>query len=161
METSNERATQMPGSDRQIVVVRTVNAPIDLVWDAWTDPAKITHWWGPEGFSTTTSVMNLVPGGTWLFVMHGPDGVDYQNKVTFIEVVRPTKLVYRHQGVDETAHIQFIAEVRFRDLSGRTEITLQTEFETTEERNRVEREVGAVDGARQTLDRFAVYVQAS
>ena len=72
-------------ADRQITNVRLLDALRTLVWQVWTDPKHITHWWGPRGFSTTTKAMDLRPGGTWTFVMHGPDGTDYGNKVTFVD----------------------------------------------------------------------------
>ena len=67
-----------------------------LVWQAWTDPKHLAQWWGPNGFSTTTSAFDMRPGGVWRFVMHGPDGRDYENRITFDEIVRPERLVYHH-----------------------------------------------------------------
>ena len=71
-------------SDREIAATRIFDAPRDLVWRAWTDPQQIVQWWGPNGFKTTTYQMEVKPGGVWRFVMHGPDGTDYQNQVTFL-----------------------------------------------------------------------------
>lgn len=65
----------------------------------WTDPKHIA-WWGPNGFTNTIHEMNVKPGGVWRFIMHGPDGTDYPNKILFIEVVKPERLVYTH-GSDE------------------------------------------------------------
>jgi uncharacterized protein YndB with AHSA1/START domain len=62
----------------------------------WTDPNHVAQWWGPKGFTNTIHEMDVRPGGVWRFVMHGPDGVDYQNKIVFIEVVKPERLVYDH-----------------------------------------------------------------
>ena len=75
-----------------IVTTRVFDAPRDLVWAAWTDPAHLAQWWGPDGFTTTTSAYDLRPGGTWRFMMHGPDGSDYPNRITFDEIVRPERL---------------------------------------------------------------------
>src|SRR5262245_65569471 len=88
-------ANTKSSADREIVTTRLVDAPPDRVFDAWTDPEQIVQWWGPRGFTTTTSTMEARPGGVWRFVMHGPDGRDYQNKITYFEVVRPERLVYR------------------------------------------------------------------
>jgi uncharacterized protein YndB with AHSA1/START domain len=55
---------------------RTLNAPIELVWEAWTNPEHIAKWWGPDGFTNTITTMDMVPGGEWNLVMHGPDGND-------------------------------------------------------------------------------------
>jgi uncharacterized protein YndB with AHSA1/START domain len=74
-------AKQEP-ADRQIVTTRVLDAPRELVFKMWTDPEHIVQWWGPKGFTTTTYSMDVRPGGVWRFVMHGPDGTDYQNKIT-------------------------------------------------------------------------------
>ena len=81
--------------DREIAAVRVFDAPRDLVWKVWTEPEHIAQWWGPKGFTTTTHKMEVKPGGVWRFVMHGPER-DYQNKITYLEVVKPERLVYDH-----------------------------------------------------------------
>ncbi|TMG73164.1 MAG: ATPase, partial [Betaproteobacteria bacterium] len=68
--------------DREIAAVRIFDAPRDLVWKVWTRPEHVAKWWGPNGFTTTTYSMEVKPGGVWRYVMHGPDGRDYRNKVT-------------------------------------------------------------------------------
>ena len=59
---------RMP-SDREIVISRLIDAPQELVFDAWTDPEQVVQWWGPRGFTTTTHKMEVKPGGVWRFVM--------------------------------------------------------------------------------------------
>ena len=73
---------------RSIVVSRVFKAPRAMVWAAVTDPWQVGQWWGPKGFTTTMSEMNVRPGGKWKLVMHGPDGPNYPNEMTFTEVVR-------------------------------------------------------------------------
>ena len=75
-------------SEDEMVVSRLLNAPRELVFDVWTDPRHLGEWWGPVGFTTTTQHMDLRPGGEWIHVMHGPDGIDYPNHTVFIEVNR-------------------------------------------------------------------------
>ena len=74
---------------RSIIGMREFDAPRDLVFAAWTDPKHLAQWWGPNGFTTTTMSFDLRSGGIWRFVMHGPDGRDYQNRITFEEIVPP------------------------------------------------------------------------
>ena len=50
-------------------------------------------WWGPNGFTTTTRAFEFRPGGVWEFVMHGPDGVDYPNRIEWREIVPPERIV--------------------------------------------------------------------
>src|ERR1700734_1132647 len=90
MSEKNKSST----ADREIITTRLFDAPRDLVFQAWTDPKHIVHWWGPNGFSITMHEMNVKPGGQWRFVMHGPDGTDFKNDKVYIEVVRPSRLVF-------------------------------------------------------------------
>ena len=79
------------------MITRVFNAPRKMVFDAWTDPRQVAQWWGPRGFTTTISEMDVRPGGVWRLVMHGPDGTDYKNKVVYLEVAKPERLVYKHE----------------------------------------------------------------
>jgi uncharacterized protein YndB with AHSA1/START domain len=60
-------------ADRELVITRELNAPIELVWEVWTNPEHLAQWWGPDGFTNTISKMDMNPGGEWDLVMHGPD----------------------------------------------------------------------------------------
>ena len=143
---------------RIIVVTRVFDARRELVWTAWTDPKHLAQWWGPNGFRTTTSAYDLRPGGDWRFVMHGPDGRDYQNRITFDEIVKPERLVYHHGGGDEVEPVKFRTTVTFEELDGKTTLTMRAEFSSAAERERVIREYGADKGAVQTLSRLGEYL---
>ena len=147
-----------PAAEREILVTRVFDAPRELVFAVWTDPKHLAHWWGPDGFTTTTSAFDLRPGGVWRFVMHGPDGQDYQNRVTFDEIVRPERLVYHHGGGDDVEPVQFRTTVTFEDLGGRTRVTLRGVFPSLAERNRVIKEYGADKGLVQTLTRLGAHL---
>ena len=101
---------------RSIIGTRVFDAPRDLVFSAWTDPKHLAQWWGPNGFSTTTHSFEFRPGGVWRSVMHEPDGRDYQNRITFDEIVAPERIVYRHGDGDDVEPVQFIQTVIFEDL---------------------------------------------
>jgi hypothetical protein len=66
--------------DCEILIERIINAPRELVWEAWTDPKHLEKWWGPNGFTTTTKEFDFRVGGVWRHVMHGPDGTNYPNE---------------------------------------------------------------------------------
>src|ERR1700691_6347537 len=94
-------------SDRALIFTPIFDAPPDLVFEAWTKPEHVAQWWGPQGFSTTISEMDVRPGGIWRLVMRGPDGTDYKNKIVFLEVVKPERLVYKHEpekGTEPSTH---------------------------------------------------------
>ncbi len=146
-------------ADREIVVTRVIDAPCELVFDAFTDPRHVGRWWGPDGFTTTTHSMDVRPGGVWKFVMHGPDGTDYGNRIVYDEVVRPERLVYRHEGEEGDEPVNFRTTVTFVAEGRRTRLTLRAVFATAAERAHVAEKYGAVEGAHQTVARLAGYME--
>ena len=145
-------------TDRELVFTRMFDAPRELVFEAWTDPGHIVHWWGPEGFTTTIHEMDVRPGGVWRFVMHGPDGVDYRNRIVFLEIVKPERLVYKHAPEKGSEPVSFQVTVTFVEQGGQTELTMQMLFPSVAARDYVVKKYGAVEGANQTLARLAEHL---
>ena len=75
--TGRDAPAQSATADREIVISRIIDAPRELVFEAFTDVRHLSRWWGPTGFTTTTRAFEFRVGGEWVFVMHGPDGTDY------------------------------------------------------------------------------------
>lgn len=143
---------------RSIVTTRLIDAPRDLVFEAFTDPKHLSQWWGPDGFTTTTSRFEFRPGGVWRFVMHGPDGRDWQNRVQFEEIVPPERIAIWHDDGKDNPEIRFHNTITLEDTGGKTQLTMRGVFATAQERERVARENGAVEGGQQTVARLAAYV---
>lgn len=143
---------------KTIEAVRLLDAPRDLVWTVFSDPRHLAEWWGPDGFSLTTHSFDMRPGGVWRFVMHGPDGRDYQNRITFEEVVRPERLVYRHGGGDDVEPVQFRVAVTFEDAGGKTRLAWRMMFPTAQHRDQVIKAYGADKGLVQTLARLSQHL---
>jgi uncharacterized protein YndB with AHSA1/START domain len=144
-----------------MIGTRVFDAPRELVWQVWTDPKHLAQWWGPDGFTTTTSAYDARPGGIWRFVMRGPDGRDYQNRITFDEIVKPERIVYHHGGGDDVEPVQFKVTVTFEDVGGKTKLTMRGVFPSAAERDRVIKEYGADKGMEQTLARLDVYLNTT
>lgn len=140
---------------REIVQVREFQATRELIWKAWTEPQHVAQWWGPDGFTTTIHEMDVRPGGTWRFIMHGW-GQDFENKIDFDEVVPFERLAYRH-GDWEKEH--FKVEVRFEDLGAATRVTLRTMFPSEEAVEFVVKNRNALEGGRQTLARLDEFLR--
>ena len=156
MTTTNRSTGET--AEREIVISRVFNAPRELVFDAWTDTKNIGQWWGPNGFTNTIHEMDVRPGGVWRFVMHGPDGVDYKNKIVYLEIVKPERLVYTHGSGEAGDPGQFHVTVTFAEQGGKTELTMRSLFESAAERDKVVEEYGAIEGGNQHLDRLAEYL---
>ncbi len=86
--TSSGGEPDQATADREIVISRAIGAPRELVFEAFTEVRHLSRWWGPEGFTTTTRAFEFRVGGVWDFVMHGPDGTDYQEWISWTEIVR-------------------------------------------------------------------------
>jgi uncharacterized protein YndB with AHSA1/START domain len=147
---ATDAASNATIASRAIVGSRVFDAPRELGWKAWTDPRHIARWWGPNGFQNTIHRMDVRPGGAWEFVMHGPDGRDYANKIIYREIVEPERIRYSHvSGPLFEATVTFTAEGR------KTRVDMEMLFESAELRDRVASEYGAVEGLQQTLDHLA------
>ena len=145
---------------REIVITRVLHAPRELVWQAWTEPAHVAHWWGPRGFTTTIKRMDFRVGGQWEHTMHGPDGTNYPNKSTFKEIVPHERITYAHGGGRETGPgATFTATWTFETVEGnKTRLTGRMVFPSAEARDFVVKEFGAIEGGKQTLERASEYL---
>lgn len=161
MMTADAAATGTASSstaDREIVLTRELDAPRELVWRAYTEPAHLPNWFGPNGFTNTVHEIDVRVGGRWRFIMHGPDGTDYTNRIVYQEVVQPERLVFLHgEDVDDDPGA-FHVTVTLDDLGGRTRVTQRMLFTTAAQKKGVE-QFGAVELGYQTLAKLAEYLQ--
>jgi len=145
-------------SDREVIFSRLVDAPPELVWSVWSDPKHIHEWWGPTGFTTTTHEFAFVPNGVWRYIMHGPDGTDYPNRVVFREIEPPSRLVYENSWDLPDAPLDFTAVATFVPDGKKTRLSLHMTFRDAKAfRTAVER-YGVIDGGTQTFERLAHYL---
>lgn len=145
--------TKSNTKDRELFLSKTFNAPVALVWEAWTKPEHIANWWGPNGFTTTISLMEIKPGGEWDLVMHGPDGTDYKNKSIFKEVVLHKKIVYEH-----VSYPKFVATIEFEERGKQTFLTWHMLFETAEQFVQVVKTFKADEGLKQNIEKLDAYL---
>lgn len=143
-------------ADREIVLSRVFDAPRELTWDALIDPRQVVKWWGPHGFTTTIHEMDLRPGGVWRHTMHGPDGTNYPNRCVFLEIVKHERIVYSQNGGREGGPEAQCQVMRtFEEEGNKTRLTLRMVFDSNEERERVNKDLGFIEGGKQTLERLS------
>lgn len=140
----------------ELKITRMYDAPVDAVWDAWTDPEQAAQWWGPRGFTLTTHSKDLRPGGSWHYTMHGPDGVDYPNKTQYLEVEERAKLVYDHGGYDDRPPL-FRVTVLFSETEGKTRMEMTMTLPTPEAAEETRKFIKQAGGDA-TWDRLAEYL---
>jgi uncharacterized protein YndB with AHSA1/START domain len=110
-------------------LIRVFNAPRELVFDAWIDPAKMAKWWGPSGFTNPVCELDARPGGAIRIDMCAPDGTVYPMAGTFQEVIAPEKLVMlcvAHQSADGEAQLHVVNTAIFEDVDGKTRLTVHS-----------------------------------
>lgn len=138
--------------DREMISERIVDAPIEKVWEAWTNPEILKLWWGPRGFTNIFQEFDFKVGGNWRFIMRGPNPngngtTDFPNHSVFLEISKPNKLV-----IDHVSGPHFTMTVLFEDLKGKTKITWSGIFATVDEYEAVKG--FAIEGNKQNLDRL-------
>ncbi len=141
----------------EIYISRIYDAPVQAVWDAWTDPAQTAKWWGPRGFTLTTHSKDLRPGGTWRYTMHGPDGVDFPNRTEYFEVEPLKRLVYDHGGSDDSPPL-FRVTVTFSESEGKTRMEMTMALATAEKAEETRKFIRKA-GGDSTWDRLAEYLE--
>jgi uncharacterized protein YndB with AHSA1/START domain len=144
-------------ADREIVISRVIDAPRELVFEAFTEIRHLSRWWGPEGFTTTTRSFEFRVGGEWDFVLHGPDGTDYTEWISWTEIAPPERIALRH-GEFRGDPNAFESVWAFETAGPATRIEMRTVFPTKELRDEAVEKYHAVEGGRQTLSNLAAYV---
>jgi uncharacterized protein YndB with AHSA1/START domain len=128
--------TDVPPGEPTIVMTRVYDATRELVWQAMTEAEHVRRWWGGPGVSNPVCEMDVRPGGQWKHVMRFPDGRELRLEFVFLEVERPTRLVWQHTDYGKrkdgppAAH----TTVTFDDLGGKTRWTMVARFQSMKER---------------------------
>src|SRR5687767_14806531 len=158
MLAENDAATTW-ALDREIVLSRVLEAPRALVYEAWTKPEHLAKWFCPKGFTTEQLECDVRVGGRWRFVMIGPDGKRYDNRITFLELRPPDLLVFDHGSDEDDDPGRFRVTITFDEQSdGKTVITLR-QLHPTKEQRKAGIAFGAVEIGYGTIDNLATYLR--
>jgi uncharacterized protein YndB with AHSA1/START domain len=152
--------------EKYITLERTINAPVEKVWEAWTNPEEIKKWWGPNGVTIPTATVDLKVGGELYIVMlAGPElgpmnGQEWPMRGAFVEIVPNQKLVFSNMPVDAqgNALMEGTTTVTFEDVSGKTKLTVVTGAKG--EGPNVEMMLGGMEmGWNQQLDKLVAFAK--
>lgn len=132
--TSDRTATVTTPAEREIHVERILDAPRERVFAAFTDPALIPDWWGPQGTTTRVDEMDVRAGGRWRFVIRNEDGSETGFRGIYREVSAPERIVQTFEWEGMPGHVS-VETATFEDLGERTKVTSTSLFHTTEERD--------------------------
>jgi uncharacterized protein YndB with AHSA1/START domain len=155
--TGRDGPTQSATAGREIVITRVIDAHPELVFEAFTKGRHLSRWWGPEGFTTTTRSFEFRVGGAWDFVMHGPDGTDYQEWISWTEITPAERIALLH-GESRGDPNAFESVLTFEPDGATTRLEMRTVFPTSELRDEAVEKYHAIEGGQQTLGHLAAYV---
>ena len=156
-DTGRGASPQAAVADREIVISRIIDAPSEVVFEAFTEVRHLSRWWGPVGFTTTTRAFEFRVGGEWDFTMHGPGGTDYPEWITWTELTPPERIEFLH-GEHRDDPNAFESVLSFVAEGATTRIEMRTVFPTTQARDEAVEKYHAIEGGQQTLSNLAAYV---
>lgn len=125
------RLAELARAKKELTITRVFDAPRQMVWAAWTDPAIFAKWWGPSLFTTPVVELDVRPGGAIYIVMQDPAGGKYPMRGFFKEVKAPERIVFSSfvsfSGDDAAPDIENLNTVIFEKMDGKTRLTLQVQ----------------------------------
>jgi uncharacterized protein YndB with AHSA1/START domain len=138
-----------------VTLIADFDAPIDRVWELWSDPRKLERWWGPPGSPATVETHTLTPGGEVTYLMTGPEGDQHRGVWRVASVDPPTSLQFTDAFADsdgaplEDSPVSEIS-VRLLEHEGGTRMEMRMAFETREDMDRIV-DMGTVEGVKQAV----------
>src|SRR6476646_600253 len=155
--TGWDTPAQAATADREIVISRVIDASREVVFEAFTEVRHLSRWWGPDGFTTTTRAFEFRGGGEWDFVLHGPEGTDDQEGMSWRVIAPPERIALLH-GESRGDPNAFESVLTFAPDGAATRIEMRTVFPTKELRDEAVEKYHAIEGGRQTLSNLAADV---
>lgn len=145
--------------NNKVTYKRYFEVSADLLFEVWSQGEHLTEWWGPDGFTLTINSLDFSNGGIWDFVMHGPDGHNYKNKIQFIEIKKPFSITYKHIGDGEgDEDVDFQSRIVFEGAGEGTHLIMEQIFSSKAELERVNAKYGAIEGGKQHIGNLATYL---
>jgi len=114
-------------ADCEIVSTRVFNFSRGKVFNAWAQPQHLKNWWGPKGFTNTFHEFDFTEGGKWKFIMHGPDGANYDNESEFLKIETNKLIVLNH-----ISNPKFQVQASFEEEGEKTKLTFKMIFLSAE-----------------------------
>lgn len=142
-------------NNRTLSLKRTFNAPIQLVWEAWSQPDHIAQWWGPKGMETKVVTHDFQVGGEWKYVMQMPDGSEFIGEGVYSEIVELQKITSsaNFRPMTEGVEIQAL----FEEAGDKTEFTFNV-VHPTEAYCKQQEQMGFMNGWGSVFDRLSEFV---
>ena len=154
LENANRAKITTP-SEREIVIVRVFDAPRTLVFEAWTRPEHVAHWWDPSGVPLAICEIDLRPNGAFRFVNSGPEGAKYPFTGFYREITPPSRLVIGGPSPASTG--ESACTLVFSEQDGKTTLTMTFACQSKADRDAL-LQMRVDEGTARTLDNLDEYL---
>lgn len=144
-------------NNRTLTLERTLNAPIKLVWEAWSQADHIAQWWGPKGMETTVIEHDFKVGGNWKYVMIMPDGNEFITDGVYSEITEFEKIVSSADFKPMTVGVEI--QALFEEKGDKTIFTFNV-VHPTQEYCKQQEAMGFYNGWASTFDRLENYLKS-
>ena len=145
-------------SDREVMMVRVFDAPRRMVFDAFTKCELLKRWFGPRGWSLVECQSDFRPGGSFRFLLGGPNGERMGMRGKVREVVRPDRVVHAESFDDYPG--ESVVTTTFVEQGGKTTVTIVVQYESKQIRDAVVAS-GMEHGAAESYDKLADYLESA
>jgi uncharacterized protein YndB with AHSA1/START domain len=142
---------------RTLTLRKTFDAPVELVWEAWTQPDHIAQWWGPKGMAIKVVEHNFKVGGKWKYVMPMPNGSEFISEGEYSEIVKLRKIVTSANFRPMTEGVE--VRVMFEKTGDKTNFVFSV-VHPTEEYCKQQEKMGFYNGWGSTLSRLENHLGA-
>lgn len=142
-------------NNRTLTIERTFNAPIELVWEAWTQAEHIASWWGPKGMEINVIEHNFKVGGRWKYVMLMPDSSEFISEGVYAEIVELHKIITSADFKPMTTGVEL--QVFLERNGDKTNFTFKV-VHPTEEYCKQQEQMGFYNGWGSAFDRLENHV---
>jgi uncharacterized protein YndB with AHSA1/START domain len=143
-------------NNRTVSIKRTFNAPIKLVWEAWTQPEHIASWWGPKGMNTKVIEHDFRVGGKWKYTMEMPDGKEFITDGIYTEIVELKKIFSSANFKPMTEGVEI--QALFEKNGDKTNFTFNIVHPTEEYRIQQEK-MGILNGWGSVFNRLEEFLK--
>ena len=145
-----------------LAFTRMLDAPRDLVFQAWTDARHVAAWWGPTGFSNPVCEVDPRRGGRFAVHMQAPNGTIYPGGGVFLEIAAPERLIFTStlEGRSGQILLEAVNSVTFEDFGRRTRLHLNARVVSAAAES-AGKLGGMEEGWAQSLERLAGILKAA
>lgn len=142
--------------NRTLSLEKIFDAPIELVWEAWTSSEHIVKWWAPPGMELTVLAHEFKVGGHWKYAMPMPDGTEFVSEGTYKEIVEMEKIVTSADFRPMTEKVEL--HVHFERLDNQTKFSFSVIHET-EDYCKQQEQMGFYNGWGSAFDRLSTLLE--